>query len=317
MAGTKSQGARKAGRVFGIAVIIAAIIAIIVVITLIITMIRKPEPTPPGEPTGPQAAGCPDVQVISFPGTWESSATDSPEAPTFNPRSLMLQVTNPLDKRYADARADIWTVNYAAQFHNPIAVPPDGQMTYQASRQQGTDRAIAKITAVKDKCPRTGFVLIGFSQGATIAGNIAARIGAGNGPITADRLLGVGLISDSRRVQGQGRAIGLDPAGEGVEVTFAGFSFSGVDLQGKRDGGFGSVNDKVVTICGSNDPICNQPKGGLLGLATGLPQVISTITQNSHAAYGTTANWSLDGKTATQWLTGWAVGVIDKAPKTK
>lgn len=302
---------------FGIAVIIAAIIAIIVVITLIITMLRKPEPTPPGQPTGPQAASCPDVQVISFPGTWESSANDSPVAPKFNPRSLMLQVTNPLGKRYEDSRADVWTVNYAAQFHNPIAVPPDGQMTYQASRRQGTDRAVAKINAVKAECPRTGFVLVGFSQGATIAGNIAAQIGAGKGPIAAERLLGVGLISDSRRVQGEGRAIGPDPAGEGVEVTFSGFSFSGVDLQGKRDGGFGSVDDRVVTICGSNDPICNQPKGGLLGLATGLPQVISTITQNSHAAYGTTANWSLDGKTATQWLTGWAVGVIDKAPKTK
>ncbi|RDB46311.1 cutinase family protein [Tsukamurella tyrosinosolvens] len=308
---------KRALNVFGIAVIIAAIIALIVVGTLLWSMWRKPEITPPGPPTGPQAADCPDVQLISFPGTWESSATDSTDAPKFNPRSLMLQVTNPLDKRYTDARADIWTVNYAAQFHNPVAVPPDGQMTYQASRQQGTDRAIAKITAVKDKCPRTGFVLVGFSQGATIAGNIAAQIGAGKGPIAAERLLGVGLISDSRRVQGQGKAIGPDPAGEGVEVTFAGFSFSGVDLQGKRDGGFGSVNDRVVTICGSNDPICNQPKGGLLGLATGLPQVISTITQNSHAAYGTTANWSLEGKTATQWLTGWATGVIDRAPKTK
>lgn len=302
---------------FGIAVIIAAIIALIVVGTLIWSMWRKQEPTPPGEPTGPQAADCPDVQVISFPGTWESSATDDPKAPKFNPRSLMLQVTNPLEKRFPDSRADVWTVNYAAQFHNPVAVPPDGQMTYQASRQQGTDRAIAKINAVKQKCSRTGFVFVGFSQGATIAGNIAAQIGAGKGPIAADRLLGVGLISDSRRVQGEGRAIGPDPAGEGVEVTFGGFSFSGVDLQGKRDGGFGSVDDRVVTICGSNDPICNQPKGGLLGLATGLPQVISTITQNSHAAYGTTANWSLDGKTATQWLTTWAIGVIDKAPKTK
>ncbi len=308
---------KRALNIFGIAIIIAAIIALIVVGTLLWSMWRKPGTTPPGPPTGTQAAGCPDVQVISFPGTWESSAKDSPENPTFNPRSLMLQVSKPLQKRFPGSRADVWTVPYAAQFHNPIAIPADGQMTYQASRQQGTDRAIAKMTAVKDKCPLTGFVLVGFSQGATIAGNIAAQVGAGKGPIAAERLLGVGLISDSRRVQGQGRAIGADPDGEGVEVTFSGFSFSGVDLQGKRDGGFGSVNDRVVTICGSNDPICNQPKGGLLGLATGLPQVISTITQNSHAAYGTTANWSLDGKTATQWLTGWATGVIDKAPKTK
>ncbi|BDH55229.1 hypothetical cutinase precursor [Tsukamurella sp. PLM1] len=255
--------------------------------------------------------------MISVPGTWESAANDDPINPKANPRSLMLQVTGPLQKRYKPLRASVYTVPYTAQFHNPIAVPPDGQMTYAASRQQGTDRAIAKITEVKDRCPRTGFVLMGFSQGAVIAGNIASQIGAGKGPIVEDRLLGVGLISDGRRVQGEGRAIGPDPAGEGVEVTFGGFNFSGVDLEGRRNGGFGAVNDRVVTICGSNDPICNQPKGGLLGLATGLPQVISTITQNSHALYGTTANWSYEGKTAPQWLTGWAIGVIDKAPKTK
>ncbi|GAB3134130.1 cutinase family protein [Tsukamurella serpentis] len=314
MAGTKRS---RALGLFGIAVAVAALIAIVVVVMLIISTLRKPEVTPPGPPTGTQAADCPDVEVLSFPGTWESSAADDPMRPTANPRSLMLSVSNPLQKRYPRTRAEVWTLNYTAQFHNPIAVPPDGQMTYQASRQQGTDRAVAQITKVSQRCPRTAFVFVGFSQGATIAGNIAASIGAGRGPIAAERLLGVGLISDSRRVQGEGRAIGPDPAGEGVEVTFSGFSFSGVDLQGKRDGGFGSVNDRVVTICGSNDPICNQPRGGLLGLATGLPQVVSTITQNSHAAYGTTANWSLDGKTAPQWLTGWAVGVIDKAPKTK
>ncbi|ADG76825.1 Cutinase OS=Tsukamurella paurometabola (strain ATCC 8368 / DSM / CCUG 35730 / CIP 100753 / JCM 10117 / KCTC 9821 / NBRC 16120 / NCIMB 702349 / NCTC 13040)OX=521096 GN=Tpau_0171 PE=4 SV=1 [Tsukamurella paurometabola] len=308
---------KRALNVMGIAIAIAALIAIIVVIALIISMLNKPGPTPPGPPGGQQAADCPDVQVISIPGTWESSATDDPVNPRFNPRSLMLQVSTPLAKRYPKLRADIWTVPYVAQFHNPVAVPPDGQMTYAASRQQGTDRAIAQINKVNERCGRTGFVLMGFSQGATIAGNIAAQIGAGQGPVAAERLIGVGLISDSRRVQGEGRAIGPDPAGEGVEVTFSGFNAFGVDLQGKRKGGFGAVDDKVVTICGSNDPICNQPKGGLLGLATGLPQVISTVTQNSHAAYGTTSDWSLDGKTATQWLTGWAIGVIDKAPKTK
>ncbi|CAM3846104.1 MULTISPECIES: cutinase family protein [Tsukamurella] len=308
---------KRALNTMGIAIAIAAIIAIIVVIALIISMLNKPGPTPPGPPPETQAADCPDVQVLSIPGTWESSATDDPVNPRFNPRSLMLQVTGPLQNRYKPLRASVFTVPYVAQFHNPVAVPPDGQMTYQASRQQGTDRAIAQINKVKERCGRTGFVLMGFSQGATIAGNIAAQIGAGQGPIVAERLLGVGLISDSRRVQGEGRAVGPDPAGEGVEVTFSGFSAFGVDLEGKRKGGFGAVDDKVVTICGSNDPICNQPKGGLLGLATGLPQVISTVTQNSHAAYGTTANWSLDGKTATQWLTGWATGVIDRAPKTK
>ncbi|EUA24849.1 cutinase family protein [Mycobacterium xenopi 3993] len=37
---------------------------------------------------------------------------------------------------------------------------------------------------MNDKCPLTSYVLVGFSQGAVIAGDIASDIGNGRGPST-------------------------------------------------------------------------------------------------------------------------------------
>ncbi|ADG76824.1 Cutinase OS=Tsukamurella paurometabola (strain ATCC 8368 / DSM / CCUG 35730 / CIP 100753 / JCM 10117 / KCTC 9821 / NBRC 16120 / NCIMB 702349 / NCTC 13040)OX=521096 GN=Tpau_0170 PE=4 SV=1 [Tsukamurella paurometabola] len=323
-----SGGRKVSPAAIGVAVIV--LIAVILVIILLITLL-KPGPSGPdiGAPDSSssapstadrpksQPADCPDVQVISVPGTWESKATDDPYRPTFNPNSLMLKVTGPLQGAFAKDRADIWTTPYVAQLSNPVAIPPDGQASYEASRTEGYTKSVAQMKKVYDRCKLTGFVLMGFSQGAVIAGDIAGEIGAGKGVIPAENVLGVGLISDPRREPGDARTAGPNPPGVGVEVAYGGFSFMSLALRGKREGGFGAVKDRTVSLCGNKDPICNQPKDIFQAgqLATTLPELEKVLTGNSHALYATTADWSSNGQTATQWLQGWARGVIDKAPK--
>lgn len=90
----------------------------------------------------------------------------------------------------------MYTVPYVAQFSNPIALPPDGQESYNNSRAAGTEATIDVMERRYAECPLTTYVLAGFSQGAVIAGDVAARIGAGDGPVPADLVLGVGLIAD-------------------------------------------------------------------------------------------------------------------------
>ncbi|MDP0399974.1 cutinase family protein [Tsukamurella strandjordii] len=311
----------------GIAVLIAVILVIILLINLL-----KPGPTPPvidgpgtsssGAPSSAvrpknQPADCPDVQVISVPGTWESKSNDDPYRPTANPNSLMLKVTGPLAAAFPGSRADVWTTPYVAQLSNPVAIPPDGQASYEKSRTEGYDKSVAQITKVYNKCKLTGFVLMGFSQGAVIAGDIAGEIAAGKGPIPAENVLGVGLISDPRREPGDARTTGPNPPGVGVEVAYGGFSFGSLALRGKREGGFGVLKDRTYSLCGMKDPICNQPKDIFQAgqLATTLPELQKVLTGNSHALYATTTDWSVNGQTATQWLQGWARGVIDRAPK--
>ncbi|GAA1082235.1 cutinase family protein [Tsukamurella spumae] len=309
---------------------VVVVIALVLLAILVGTWLRPGPSLPPqsqsqssapstsGFPPRPssQPADCPDVQVISVPGTWESKSTDDPYRPTFNPNSLMLKVTGPLASSIPGSRADIWTTPYVAQLSNPVAIPPDGQASYEKSRTEGYDKSVAQIKKVYERCKLTGFVLMGFSQGAVIAGDIAAEIGAGK-LIPAENVLGVGLISDPRREPGDARTVGPNPPGVGVEVAYGGFSFGSLSLRGEREGGFGAVKDRTVSLCGTKDPICNQPKDifQVGEMTKTLPELQKVLTGNSHALYATTADWNLGGQTATQWMQGWARGVIDKAPK--
>ncbi|CAM3843810.1 cutinase family protein [Smaragdicoccus niigatensis] len=268
----------------------------------------------PGEATS-QPASCPDVQVISIPGTWESRADDDPYNPHSNPRALLLNVTGPLGQQFNGSRADVYTVPYVAQFSNPVAIPPDGQDSYNKSRSEGTARAVDMMSKRSHECPLTNYVLMGFSQGAVIAGDIAAKIGAGDGPIDPDRVLGVALIADGRRVPGQANAVGADPAGVGAEVSLNGLRVPGITMTGPRDGGFGKIADRVYSVCNPSDGICNAPRQPFnpSKIAENLAALAGMAGNPAHAMY---ASFAVDGNgtTATQWLAGWASNLISSAP---
>ncbi len=86
------------------------------------------------------------------------------------------------------------------------------------------------MTEMNNRCPLTSYVLVGFSQGAVIAGDLASDIGNGRGPVDEDLVLGVTLIADGRRQAGVGQDVGPNPPGQGAEITLAG----GPDAVGAR-----------------------------------------------------------------------------------
>jgi hypothetical protein len=136
----------------------------------------------------------------------------------------------------------VFTVPYTAQFHNPFAA--DKQMSYNDSRAEGTTAAVKAITDMNDRCPLTSYVIIGFSQGAVIGGDIASDIGNGRGPVDQDLVLGVTLIADGRRQTGIGQDVGTNPPGQGAEVTLHEIpmlSGLGLTMTGERPGGFGAL----------------------------------------------------------------------------
>ncbi|WP_405133979.1 cutinase family protein [Nocardia sp. NBC_01388] len=305
----------------GCLLLIAAIVIVIIVALLLWYLLagrlRLPGPKPPGpkEPTS-QSANCPDVLMLGVPGTWESSSTDDPYNPTANPASLMLNITNPVRAQFPNSRVEVYTVPYVAQFSNPIALPPDGQQSYNNSRSEGTQRANEKLTATYHDCPLTSYVIAGFSQGAVIAGDVAAQIGAGKGPVPANKVLGVTVIADGRRDQGPGQAIeiGQPPAGVGAEVALRGLNVPGITMTGPRDG-FGDLANRTFTICAQGDLICDSPKQALnpLNILGSVGTLVKAAGNPVHSLYN---GFVVDdsGTTATQWTVSWADGLIEKAP---
>ncbi|MGH3644294.1 MAG: carboxylesterase Culp6 [Mycobacterium sp.] len=279
-------------------------------------------PTTPGTKPRPefQDASCADVMVLSIPGTWESSPQLDPVNPTQFPIALLLNVTNPLRQAFGEDRVAEYTVPYTAQFHNPFSA--DQQMSYNDSRAEGTKAAIQALTDMNNRCPLTSYVIVGFSQGAVIAGDLASDIGNGRGPVDQDLVLGVTLIADGRRQDAIGQDIGPNPPGQGAEITLQEvptLSALGLTMSGPRPGGFGALNDRTNQICGPGDLICSAPEGAFS--IVNLPKTLETLSggagQPVHALYNTPEFWVLDGQTATQWTTAWAHGLIDNAPHPK
>jgi hypothetical protein len=282
---------------------------------------------PPSSTTHPhkprpasQDASCPDVQLVTIPGTWESSLQDDPLNPVQFPNALLHTATTQIGQQFPASRVQTYTTPYTAQFHNPLS--SDKQMSYNDSRGEGTRATVQAMTDMNNKCPLTSYVLMGFSQGAVIAGDIASDIGNGRGPVDDDLVLGVTLIADGRRQQGVGNDIGTNPPGEGAEVTLAEvpmLSGLGLTMTGARPGGFGALNDKTNEICATGDLICAAPDEAfsVANLSNTLNTLAGGAGQPVHAMYATTQFWNLDGVPATDWTSNWAHGLIDNAPHPK
>ena len=313
------------------AVVVALIVAIVVIV------VRRPESPPSAVPPTAvpptavppttkkprpefQDASCPDVQMISVPGTWESSPQLDPFNPVQFPIALLLNVTNPIRQQFGTDRLEVFTVPYTAQFHNPLSA--DKQMSYNDSRAEGSRAAVKAMTDMNNRCPLTSYVLVGFSQGAVIAGDIASDIGNGRGPVDEDLVLGVTLIADGRRQDGVGLDVGPNPAGQGAEITLQEvptLSALGLTMTGPRPGGFGMLNNRTNEICASGDLICAAPESAFS--ITQLPQTLEVLRggagQPIHAMYATPEFWNLDGQPSTQWTLAWAQQVIENAPHPK
>ncbi|AEV72550.1 Cutinase [Mycolicibacterium rhodesiae NBB3] len=328
---------RKRHRILGVVAAVAVSLVVVLVVVLVWVWQRSPD-TPPGAipptavPPGGipstgkkprpefQDASCPDVQMISIPGTWESSPQLDPFNPTQFPIALLLNVTNPLRQQFDAGRLEIYTVPYTAQFHNPFSA--DKQMSYNQSRKEGFDAAMRAMTDMNNRCPLTSYVLIGFSQGAVIAGDIASDIGNGRGPVDEDLVLGVTLIADGRRQPGVGQDVGPNAPGQGAEITLDEVPMLnefGLDMTGPRPGGFGMLNSRTYEICATGDLICSAPESAFN--ITQLPKTLEVLSggagQPIHAMYNTPQFWNLDGTPAPQWTLGWAQNVIDNAPHPK
>jgi hypothetical protein len=281
-----------------------------------------PGAVPPTKKPRPefQDASCPDVQMVSIPGTWESSPALDPYNPTQFPIALLLNVSNPVRQQFDNGRLEVYTVPYTAQFHNPFAA--DKQMSYNDSRSEGFRNTVKAMTDMNNRCPLTSYVLVGFSQGAVIAGDIASDIGNGRGPVDEDLVLGVTLIADGRRQDNIGQDIGPNPPGQGAEITLDEIPMLnefGLDMTGPRPGGFGMLNNRTNEICATGDLICSAPEQAFD--ITQLPRTLGVLSggagQPIHAMYATPQFWNLDGQSATQWTLNWAQGVIDNAPHPK
>ncbi|MBH0777687.1 cutinase family protein [Nocardia bovistercoris] len=165
-------------------------------------------------PTTPAPGSCPRWTAVLVPGTWETSPTAmASSAATLDP------IATGLTARYG-GDIDVRT----------LTTGPD------------TTGIAATLTAtVAGLCSGTRVVAAGQARGADAVADLATTIGHHQGPIPADRVVAVGLVSDPHR----------DPA-----TPQLGTPASGQGLAGPRPRDFGELADRVRTLCVEDDPYC-------------------------------------------------------------
>lgn len=198
-------------------------------------------------------ADCPALYVTAIPGTWETSLNGSPGP------GMLAGVT---DRLSSNIRTDY--VAYPA-----TAFPWEGEV-YGQSRAAAVANAGGMLKAMADRCGATKLGIIGYSQGADAAGDLAAAIGTGVGIVPADRLVAVGLISDPKRSD--------TDALVGPEVV-------GTGVGGPRIGGFGFASPVVRTFCAVGDLYCSTPKDDYVSRLAGFLAVSSDPTADVAADY--------------------------------
>lgn len=273
-----------------------------------------PNPTGPDEGSGQaaeQPEWCPAIEVIAVPATGESSIDDDPAAPHFNPNALFIGLTGALSQEFAPEDVKVWTTPYPAQIRTP-QMPQ--LMTYDESQAIGRDRTSQEMAGMNQECPLTNFVMMGYSQGAAIAGDLAEQIGAGNGPVPAERISGVALVGDPRRDPNQGQNPGVPLNGVGLELGLAPVKdiaaaiIPGATMRGSR-AGFGVLNDRVQNICAPGDSFCDAPPA--------VPDLIARAGEmfamaGAHASYGVSQD-VIPGITPIAWIDDWTRDFINNA----
>jgi hypothetical protein len=151
---------------------------------------------------------------------------------------------------------------YVAQVGGPIAQVAHGDpLTLGESRAQGTASLEKRLKQINDDCASSKVAIIGYSQGALIAGDVLSKIGNKKGAFPAKDILAAGLLSDPARTPTT-----ADPDAEtgtssppiqlpGAE-SFVGPNPGGQGVVGARPDGFGVLSDRVTSFCGTGDGVC-------------------------------------------------------------
>ncbi|MGW5225134.1 cutinase family protein [Nocardia niigatensis] len=202
----------------------------------------------------PGAQPCTPYTAILAPGTWETRFDADPTVPV----GMLRPIGDGLQRQFG---SDI-TVLYA-----PYAASAFDQGLSYAQSLSTLEARLHQMAS--SLCGSTRVFLAGYSQGADGIGDFATEIGNGEGPISADRVVGVGLLADPHRDPKTTLSLGTPQPGHGIAGT--------------RGQDFGALTDRVRTLCADGDLYCSlnaatSPFLSALGrVLSGDPAMISSL----------------------------------------
>ncbi|WP_181724031.1 cutinase family protein [Nocardia gipuzkoensis] len=216
--------------------------------------------------TGP---GCPVLWVLGVQGTGESSPGASPIADT----GMLGFLLGPVVAAVPDLVQRTY-IAYPAGFGGAVGTG-GGPDSYATSVGEGLVALKATAARIAADCPGTALAVVGYSQGAQVVSDFARAVGAGEGPVPAERVAGIALYSDPDRAPGSpvipGRPGQLTPdpapgtsgaAVSRVAITTAPASGGGIATGEGVE--YGALTGRVADICVDGDLSCSAPERAAL-----------------------------------------------------
>ncbi|MFD6388615.1 cutinase family protein [Nocardia sp. NPDC060259] len=176
----------------------------------------------------PGAQPCTPYTAVFGPGTWETTPGADPELPV----GMLRPVGDGLQRQFGRDISVLY-VPYAASAFDQGMSYAESLSTLESGLRQ----------MLRGLCSSTRVILAGYSQGADGIGDLATEIGNGDGPIDADRVVGVGLLADPHRDPNTTLSLGNPQPGRGIA--------------GMRSRDFGALSDRVRTLCADGDLYCS------------------------------------------------------------
>lgn len=171
--------------------------------------------------------------VICVPGTWETRDAKSPLPPT----GMTKLITDMLPERIGEYEVESMSVPYTSGYGD--------RASYLNSVNNGKNNLRKILTAIQEDQPNALVFLVGYSQGATIAGDIIRDWGVGLEAAASFGGLEIAAyygLSDPRRND---------------EDFFVGPYVSGYGITGER-GYMGTAEDRVFQFCAPGDIIASS-----------------------------------------------------------
>ncbi|WP_063045055.1 cutinase family protein [Nocardia pseudovaccinii] len=179
--------------------------------------------------------GCAETFNLFIPGTWETNEG----ADSSQPIGMLRPVAEAIQREHGK-QADIYFVPYMARAF-------DNGHTYADSKDTGKDNARNALRDYATRCPKAKYTITGYSQGADAAGDLASDIGNDRGPVSAEKVLAVGLLADPGSGTKGEATVGPRTAGTGIADP--------------RPQGMGKLSGRVASICDPKDLYCSIQKG--------------------------------------------------------
>ncbi|WP_280258128.1 cutinase family protein [Nocardia wallacei] len=254
---------------------------------------------PPTDPV------CPVLWVLAVQGTGQSS----PAASRTDDTGVLGALLGPASAAVPGLVQHTY-IPYQAGFGG-LPGAGGGPESYAASVADAVTELASTAGQIADRCPATRLAMVGYSQGAQVVSQVARAIGAGNGPVPADRVAAIALYANPERRAGTQVFPGRpgqqtpDPApGTGggavatVQIPSAPVSGGGIADDGAE---YGALTGRVADICVDGDLACSAPDQAAL-LRMGAEVVAQADLSNPIAAV-TSLQQALAGALGSAWIT--------------